>query len=126
MNDAYDSELDLRVKAALIRGESPKRITRGLQREGIPQDVVIALFTDNDALVQSRNAHDRKRNFARIIGAAIFVPSLALNIYYLFFWDAGWLVSGLFWAITLYGLLVMFVGEFGTFWSVGSYDRNRS
>ncbi len=36
-----------------------------------------------------------------------------MKAYYLCFWQGGWVVSGVFWAIMLYGLMVMLLGDFG-------------
>ncbi|MHC4200452.1 MAG: hypothetical protein ACYSU0_10710 [Planctomycetota bacterium] len=105
--------LGIRVKAALIRGESPGRVARELESEGVPRQEIDRLLGENSDIVASQARRKRKRTLARLGGAAVFLPALAFNIYYLCFWQAGWVISGASWAIMLYGLMVILSGDFG-------------
>ena len=105
--------IEMRIQAALIRGESPKQIARQLRREGVPEHEIAQALGQSGSLVASQARSRTRRTLVRLTGAAVLLPSLAFNLYYMLYWNAGWMVSGVIWAVSFYGLLLMLFGDFG-------------
>lgn len=104
---------ETQVSAALIRGETPKKIARRLAKQGVPPAEIERLLEANGTLLQGRKVHHRGRGLSRIAGLVICLAAMALNVYFMFFLNTGWAVYGLSWAVGLYGLLVILFGDFG-------------
>jgi len=84
---------------------TPAHIAKELKEAGYSDAEVEKLLEEHD--VSSRNESETNIKRTRVIGALIFFPMLGLNVYYLFFLQGGWMVSGFLCAVMIYGFMLL-------------------
>jgi hypothetical protein len=117
-------ELNIRIKAGLIRGLAPDEIADELERAGVGKALIEQVFAANAEMLEKSRRYRRQKARARLVGALIFFPSMVINLYYLFFVPGVTIFTFLFWATAAYGLMAMLLGQLDTFFVMIERDRH--
>jgi len=102
------NELEIRVKAALIRGEMPEQILNRLRSEGIHKAEIERILNENPDLILSMVENQQRKMKLRGFGAALCAFFLIVSLYYVCVYGV---FSKVFWALTIYGLVVAVTGD---------------